>query len=525
MVRELRNGNGQHGLILANGGVLTYQHVVCLSTRPRRDGSAYPDRNPLPPYVKDVPVPSISAQPEGEAVVETYTVEFNRNGAPSKGFIVGRLTSNNHRFVANTSDARSLEQLSSGTREPIDQESNDAVTSGDPKWNLAQTMLILYPQSPEIRITRAAKQPFQSIVHFECGSDDAYNSSSLTNNRDRKSKTSAMPAKSEVDPAHDDVHTVSNPPPHDRTPRQNILLHNSHCHGNDSINSAMIPPPRPPPPQSPSQKRHRGNSAHDAFAPSGSSRYQNRNPNYRHQSYNGTSQYSTREGNGRMSGSMGPPAPKSMDFDPVLLNSAYDPANSPNKQSSRPRHQWNKLDYHLKPPNPSSKDLKDSETQSEDAFDQDDVNMSLAVLMELASDLSLLRSFLCLYKQFDTHLGDSVSGIHHKGFIDRVAQTLNRIDFNVRHISKLREERQLGTMEPGKLEETGSRITEWFNSKVRRLYNVMSEKVDMCNDVARNNWVARKKAIWNDVMGHVLKDLEELDRVDKKEVEDMTGLW
>ena len=50
---------------------------------------------------------------------QTYTVEFNRNGTPSKGFIVGRLTSNNHRFVANTSDARSLEQLSSGTREPI----------------------------------------------------------------------------------------------------------------------------------------------------------------------------------------------------------------------------------------------------------------------------------------------------------------------------------------------------------------------------------------------------------------------
>ncbi|KAL2059554.1 hypothetical protein ABVK25_000847 [Lepraria finkii] len=119
MVRELRNGNGQHGLILANGGLLTYQHVVCLSTRPRRDGSAYPDRNPLPPYVTDVLVPSISAQPEGEAVVETYTVEFNRNGAPSKGFIVGRLTRNNHRFVANTSNTRSLEQLSSGTREPI----------------------------------------------------------------------------------------------------------------------------------------------------------------------------------------------------------------------------------------------------------------------------------------------------------------------------------------------------------------------------------------------------------------------
>ena len=49
--------------------------------------------------------------------------------------------------------------------------------------------------------------------------------------------------------------------------------------------------------------------------------------------------------------------------------------------------------------------------------------------------------------------------------------------------------------------------------------------MDMCNDVARNNWVTRKKAIWNDVMGHVLKDLEEPDRVDNKEVENMTGLW
>lgn len=207
-------------------------------------------------------------------------------------------------------------------------------------------------------------------------------------------------------PAQDGAHTLSNPSPHDRTPPKNILLHNSHCHGNDSINSAMIPPPRPLPPPSPSQTRQRGNSAHDAFAPSGSSRHQNRSPNNRRQRCNGASRNSTRGGNGRMSGSMGPPAPRSMGFDPILLNSAYDPANSPNQQSSHPRHQWNKLKNHLKLPNPSIKDLEDSETQNEDAFDQDDVNMNLAVLMELARDLSLLKSFLRLYKQFDTHLGD-----------------------------------------------------------------------------------------------------------------------
>ena len=73
MVRVMRNGNGQNGLILANGGVLTYQHVICLSTQPRRDGSAYPDSNPLPLYVMGLLVPPISAEAEGEAVAEVGT--------------------------------------------------------------------------------------------------------------------------------------------------------------------------------------------------------------------------------------------------------------------------------------------------------------------------------------------------------------------------------------------------------------------------------------------------------------------
>lgn len=71
MVRELRRGNGQNGLILANGGVLTYQHALCLSTRPRRDGSAYPDKNPLPTHLTDVPIPKVAVQvEEGEAKIE-----------------------------------------------------------------------------------------------------------------------------------------------------------------------------------------------------------------------------------------------------------------------------------------------------------------------------------------------------------------------------------------------------------------------------------------------------------------------
>jgi len=50
--------------------------------------------------------------------VETYTVEFGRDGLPIRGYIVGRL-SNGKRFVANNRDESTLTQLASTVQEPI----------------------------------------------------------------------------------------------------------------------------------------------------------------------------------------------------------------------------------------------------------------------------------------------------------------------------------------------------------------------------------------------------------------------
>lgn len=137
MTRQLRQGKGKAGLILANGGVLSYQHVVCLSREPRRDGKTYPTANPLPEVVDDVPVPDVAAQAKGHAVIEvrlpssltpieieadttqTYTVEFGRDGKPTMGHIVGRLAANGHRFLANHADENTLKVLSSTTEEQI----------------------------------------------------------------------------------------------------------------------------------------------------------------------------------------------------------------------------------------------------------------------------------------------------------------------------------------------------------------------------------------------------------------------
>lgn len=71
MVRQLRQGPGKYGLVLANGGLLTYQHAVCLSSHPRSGDSPYPVENPLPALITDVPVPAVDVRAEeGEAVVE-----------------------------------------------------------------------------------------------------------------------------------------------------------------------------------------------------------------------------------------------------------------------------------------------------------------------------------------------------------------------------------------------------------------------------------------------------------------------
>jgi hypothetical protein len=70
MVRHLRDGKGRNGLILANGGTVTYQHVLCLSSSPRVSGSPYPKESPLPESLEDEAGPEVDAEAEGEVIIE-----------------------------------------------------------------------------------------------------------------------------------------------------------------------------------------------------------------------------------------------------------------------------------------------------------------------------------------------------------------------------------------------------------------------------------------------------------------------
>ncbi|TGO13509.1 hypothetical protein BTUL_0068g00160 [Botrytis tulipae] len=114
MTRQLRNKRDQlsnrkntgvsNGLILANGGVLTYQHVSITSDE--EDGLEIVGSEGLKKGV-------------WEGIIETYTVQFSRKNEPQTGFVVGRLEQSGKRFLANVADDKTLGNLVKESEEEI----------------------------------------------------------------------------------------------------------------------------------------------------------------------------------------------------------------------------------------------------------------------------------------------------------------------------------------------------------------------------------------------------------------------
>jgi hypothetical protein len=75
MTRVIRSRKHRNGLVLANGGVLSWQHAICLSAQPQKN---------LAPYLKREVLdngqvsqgPEFSAQARGEARIEVCPLPF-----------------------------------------------------------------------------------------------------------------------------------------------------------------------------------------------------------------------------------------------------------------------------------------------------------------------------------------------------------------------------------------------------------------------------------------------------------------
>lgn len=97
---ETIRGGARHALVYGNGEIVTKHHAIVLGHEPHPAGHVgrvdpvTPPAEEHPPIIEDA---------NGTARVETFTVEFERDGTPLRAIIIGRLDDGS-RFVANAAD-------------------------------------------------------------------------------------------------------------------------------------------------------------------------------------------------------------------------------------------------------------------------------------------------------------------------------------------------------------------------------------------------------------------------------------
>ena len=106
MVERVRAEPGAEGLVTGNGWYLTKHTATVVSSAPReRDDWPAPASSTGEAEAR--PTTSSTDPAEGRATLETYTVLYDRDGAPERGIVLGR-TAEGRRFVANTPADRAL---------------------------------------------------------------------------------------------------------------------------------------------------------------------------------------------------------------------------------------------------------------------------------------------------------------------------------------------------------------------------------------------------------------------------------
>ncbi|MCE9522715.1 MAG: acetyl-CoA acetyltransferase [Alphaproteobacteria bacterium] len=110
MMEKVRAKPGSFGMVTANGWYVTKHALGIYSTTPVKGSWKREDPKTYQRDIDGMAHPQIEARPEGEGVVETYTVMHDRGG-PKMGIVIGRL-SDGKRFLAHTpSDPATLSDL------------------------------------------------------------------------------------------------------------------------------------------------------------------------------------------------------------------------------------------------------------------------------------------------------------------------------------------------------------------------------------------------------------------------------
>lgn len=120
MVRKLRQ-DGTNGLIVANGGYATHSHSLVLTRTAPPAGTFPQDYNAqLEADRRRGAVPVLLDEYEGEGIIETFTIPFDRKGEPSHGTVIAR-TPQGARFLAHVprKDTETLGFLMAQEQQPV----------------------------------------------------------------------------------------------------------------------------------------------------------------------------------------------------------------------------------------------------------------------------------------------------------------------------------------------------------------------------------------------------------------------
>lgn len=108
MADRLRETPGSKGLVTGNGWYLTKHAASVWSTDPKQGDVPTPGMptERASEGMARAPLPVVD-EARGDGTVEAYTVLYDRDGAPSRGIVLGR-QGDGRRFVANTAEDRDL---------------------------------------------------------------------------------------------------------------------------------------------------------------------------------------------------------------------------------------------------------------------------------------------------------------------------------------------------------------------------------------------------------------------------------
>ena len=141
----------------------------------------------------------------------------------------------------------------------------------------------------------------------------------------------------------------------------------------------------------------------------------------------------------------------------------------------------------------------------------------------------LLRTHLTRLADTDGLLLGFASGPRHKGLLANIFSTTDHLESYTRRLRRLRDEKQLGSQEPSRMEVVATTISDRYKAREDKVWDLVEEKVDMSSVEEREAWLKKKGKVLNEVMGWTLAYLDEMDAMDEewkeKEVKDMKLQW